>query len=40
MTDEARFRQLAAKYRPGNVLSTMSKCVERRARKRRQPFSD
>ena len=39
-TNEQRFRQLAAKYRPGNVLSTMNMCIERRTRKRRKPFSD
>jgi hypothetical protein len=40
MSDVDKFRELATKYRPGNVISTMSKCVERRARKRRKPFSD
>ena len=39
-TNEQQFRKLAAKYRPGNVLSTMNLCVERRTRKRRKPFSD
>ena len=37
-TNEQQFRKLAAKYRPGNVLSTMNLCVERRTRKRRKPF--
>jgi len=37
-TNEQQFRKLAAKYRPGNVLSTMKQCVQSRTRKRRKPF--